>query len=196
MLVSKKELRLNIAKSLLYVAKQKDPYIIEHMKNVSMIAVNIAREMKLSKEQISKIKVASLLHDIGKILIPPEILHKPGKLNHMETLTIKLHVFYSYEILKKFKIFGIIPIIVLRHHERLDGSGYPYKLKDKDIFLESKILAVADVVEAMTFRRPYRHDLPEGAGIEEINNRVGILYDKDIVDAVNRIKSKQGGIIN
>jgi len=182
------QFRVQIAQALLYIVRQKDLNLYEHSVNVSIIATNIANEMKLSKEQVYAVKLAALLHDIGKILIPSEILNKNGRLTNLEYHVIKKHVNFSFKILQKYDLLKRIALIVLRHHERLDGSGYPYKLRKDDIPIESRIIACADVLEAMAFPRSYRFiTLPAKAGLHELNKNKGILYDSDVVDAINKL---------
>jgi putative nucleotidyltransferase with HDIG domain len=189
-MVSKHKLKLNIAKALLRHAEVRDPYIKEHSLNVARIAKNIAIEMGLNKDQIFNIKIAGMLHDIGKTYIDSNILHKPGILNDLEFDMIKKHAKLGYEFLLAFKVLGRIPWIVLRHHENIDGSGYPYKLKRNDLCIESKIIRVADTYEAMTFRRPYRIELEYGAALNELKKNSGKFYDEDVVNAVFSMMGK------
>jgi HD-GYP domain-containing protein (c-di-GMP phosphodiesterase class II) len=126
--------------------------------------------------------MASIIHDIGKISIPAEILSKPSRLNDLEFNLIKGHPQVGFDILKKNFPFPI-PEIIIQHHERMDGSGYPLGLKGNDILIEARILAVADVVEAMAYHRPYRPALGIEKALEEINKNKGILYDPHVVDA-------------
>jgi len=133
------------------------------------------------------IRLAAMVHDIGKIYIPQSILSKPGKLSEIEFSLIKIHPQNSYDILKNIEFPWPIAEIVLQHHERIDGSGYPKGLKGDDIMLESKILAVADVVEAMAAHRPYRPAPGLEKALEEINKNKGRLYDPLIVDITTQI---------
>jgi len=138
--------------------------------------------MGLNKEIIAEIRVAGALHDIGKMYIPSEILTKPGNLTELEYEMIKAHPKVGYNILKTIDFPWPIAPIVLQHHERVDGSGYPSGLSAKDILLESRILGVADVVEAMSSHRPYRPALGIDKALEEISKKRGRLYDPDVVD--------------
>jgi HD-GYP domain-containing protein (c-di-GMP phosphodiesterase class II) len=131
--------------------------------------------------------VAGTLHDVGKLYVPAEILSKPGKLSEVEFNLVKIHSQASYDILKSVEFPWPVAQIVLQHHERLDGSGYPQGLKGEDILLEAKILAVADVVEAMASHRPYRPALGIGRALDEISKNSGILYDSKVVDACYRL---------
>jgi PAS domain S-box-containing protein/putative nucleotidyltransferase with HDIG domain len=165
------------------IAETRDPYTAGHQKSVSQIAVFIAQEMKLPKDKIEGIRIASLVHDIGKISIPAEILNKPTKLSEIEYSLIKDHSQVGYDVLKSIDFAYPIARIVLQHHERLDGSGYPQGLKGDEIILEARIIGVADVVEAMSSHRPYRPALGIDATLEEISKNKGILYDPEVVDA-------------
>lgn len=159
------------------ITELRDPYTAGHEKKVGNMAVAIAKKMKLSKSIVDSLYVAGYLHDIGKISIPAEILSKPGKLSKVEFDIIKTHVDYGYKILKKANLPWDIADIVNQHHERMNGSGYPNGLSADQIRIESKILMVADVVEAMTSHRPYRIGLGLDKALEEIEQQKGVLYD-------------------
>jgi len=165
----------------------KDPYTQFHEKNVAKLALEIAERMGLDEFTIESIRVASMVHDIGKINIPTEILSKPGKLSDIEFEMIKKHPETAYEILRKVDLPWPVADIVYQHHERLDGSGYPRHLKSDEILLEAKIIIVADVVEAMSSHRPYRAALGFEAAIEEIKKNAGVLYDAKIVQICTSI---------
>jgi len=145
--------------------------------------VAIAQEMKLPEDKIEGIRIAALVHDIGKINIPAEILSNPSKLNEMEFSLIKNHPKVGYDILRKIDFPWPVAQIVFQHHERLDGSGYPQGLKVEKILLEARIMAVADVVEAISSHRPYRPALGIDKALEEISKNKGILYDLEVVNA-------------
>ena len=164
------------------IIEAKDPYTSEHQHRVCQLAVPLAREMKLSEDKIEGIRIASLIHDIGKIGLPTEILSKPGKLTDIEFSLIKAHSQVGYDILKSIDFSYPIAQIVLQHHERLNGSGYPNNLKGDEILLEARILGVADVVEAMSSFRPYRPALGIDVALEEISKNRDILYDPEVVD--------------
>jgi PAS domain S-box-containing protein len=168
-------------------SEAKDPYMAGHQRRVSDLARAIATEMKLSHDKIEAIRMASAIHDIGKISIPSEILCKPAILSDLEFSLVKNHPFYSYEIIKEVESPWPLADIVYQHHERLNGSGYPRGLKNGDILIESRILAVADVVEAMISYRPYRPALGMEIALAEIENNAGILYDRNAVDACLRL---------
>ncbi|MBA7644706.1 hypothetical protein ES703_52451 [subsurface metagenome] len=164
------------------IIETRDPYTAGHQNKVSQLAVAIAQEMKLPEDKIEGIRIAALVHDIGKINIPSEILSKPSKLNNMEFSLIKNHPKVGYDILRKIDFPWPVAKIVLQHHEKIDGSGYPQGLKGDKIFLEAKIIGTADVVEAMSSHRPYRPSLGIDKALEEISQNRGILYDPEVVD--------------
>lgn len=166
-----------------YMGELKDPYTAGHQKNVSELACRIARKMGIAEDIIERIRITGLLHDIGKISVPGEILNKPSKLNSLEFEIVKIHSRAGYDIVKKIDLFSDMAEIILQHHERLDGSGYPRGLKNGEILLEARILAVADVVEAMSSHRPYRPALPEEEIKSELMSNKGKLYDPEVVDA-------------
>ena len=174
------------------ISEIRDPYTSGHQIRVTQLALWIARELRLPKDKIESIRVASLIHDIGKIGIPSEILTKPGKLNDLEYSLIKNHPQIGYDILKDIEFVYPISRIVLQHHERLNGSGYPGGLKSKDILPEAKIIAVADVVEAMSSYRPYRAALGIDAALEEITNNKETLYEPDVVDVCVKLFREKG----
>ena len=174
------------------IVQKKDPYTAGHQQRVSQLACAIGREMSLNSEQLRVIRIASLLHDLGKVFIPAEFLSKPGKLSEIEFKMVKAHPDADYEILKAIDFSCDIADIVRQHHERLDGSGYPSGLKGDAIHLESKIIAVADVVEAMVSNRPYRPALGVDAAMKEIENGKGTLYDPVAVDACIKL-FREGG---
>jgi PAS domain S-box-containing protein/putative nucleotidyltransferase with HDIG domain len=169
------------------IIETRDPYTAGHQNAVSQIAVAIAQEMKLPEDKIEGMRIAALVHDIGKISIPAEILSKPSKLNEMEFSLIKNHPKTGYDILKTIDFPWPVARIVLQHHEWLDGSGYPQGLKGDKILLEAKIIGTADVVEAMSSHRPYRPSLGIDKALEEISKNKGILYDPEVVDACLRL---------
>jgi len=169
------------------IIETRDPYTAGHQNTVSQLAVAIAQEMKLPEDKIEGIRIAALVHDIGKLNIPAEILSKPSKLNEMEFSLIKNHPKVGYDILKTIDFPWPVARIILQHHERLDGSGYPQGLKGDEILLEAKIIGTADVVEAMSSHRPYRPSLGIDKALEEISKNKGILYDSKVVDVCLRL---------
>jgi PAS domain S-box-containing protein/putative nucleotidyltransferase with HDIG domain len=163
-------------------AEMRDPYTAGHQQRVAKLACAIAREMNLSEVQTEGIRVAGSLHDIGKIYVPAEILSKPGHLRKNEMNLIKDHAEVGYDLLKTVEFPWPVAQIVLQHHERIDGSGYPRGLSGEDISLEARIMSVADVIEAMSSHRPYRPAFSiEKALLEVIQNR-SVLYDPEVVD--------------
>ena len=165
----------------------RDPYTAGHQIRSADLARAIATEMGLPQEKIDGIHMAATIHDIGKLSIPAEILSKPTKLSEIEFSLIKEHSQKGYEMLKDVKSPWSLAQIIYQHHERMDGSGYPKRLKGDDILIEARILAVADVVEAMASHRPYRPTLGLQAALAEIENNKGILFDADAVEACMRL---------
>ena len=157
-----------------------DPYTAGHQKRVATLSLAIAREMGFNPKQLDTIRIAAILHDIGKINLPSELLSKPGKLAECEYNLIKIHPEAGYQILKKIDFPDEIANIVLQHHESLDGSGYPNGLKGDDICIKARILHIADVVEAISANRPYRPSKGIDASLEEIENDNAGKYDRDI----------------
>ncbi len=172
--------------------EMRDSYTAGHQQRVANLAIAIAKEMDLLKDQIDGIRMAGLIHDIGKISIPAEILSKPGIINEIEFSLIKMHSKVGYDILKNIEFPWPIAEIVLQHHERMDGSGYPLGLKDKEIILESKILGVADVVEAMASHRPYRPAMGIDKALELVIENKTTLFDPDVVDVCVKIFREKG----
>lgn len=160
----------------------RDPYTVGHQQRVTQIACAIGAEMGLSPEQLRELRVACSLHDLGKVSVPLEILSKPGKLTDIEFSLIKTHPQAGYDILKPLKFPARINQIILQHHERMDGSGYPQGLKGNKILLEARILGVADVVEAMCSHRPYRPALGLDQAFAELRRNRGKIYDPEVVD--------------
>lgn len=176
--------------------EKRDPYTAGHQQRVSELAVLIARELGWDEMRIEGLRLGGLVHDIGKIAIPTEILSKPGKLSDVEYDLIKIHPKEGYEILKEIDFPWPIAEMIHQHHERLDGSGYPQGLKDEDILPEAKILAVADVVEAIGSHRPYRAARGIDVAIDEIESKRGIIYCPPVVDACIKILRENKNILN
>lgn len=169
--------------SLASAIEMRDPYTAGHQERVTRLARAIGQEMGLDGERLEAIEIAGVIHDIGKLYVPAEILSKPTKLTEIEYALIKMHAQAGYTILSKIDFPWPIADIVHQHHEYLNGSGYPQGLTGKDILPESKILCVADVVEAMSSHRPYRPALGIQAALDEITQKRGLLYDREVVDA-------------
>jgi len=172
-----------VIKLVAQVVEKRDPYTAGHQRRVTDLARTIAQEMNLPGTQVDAIRIAGSIHDIGKILIPSEILNKPGNLSEIEMSLLKAHSRIGYDTLKEIDWPYPVPEIVLQHHERMDGSGYPQGLLGRDMLIEARILAVADVVESMNSHRPYRPALGVQLALEEICREQGTLYDPDVVDA-------------
>lgn len=164
----------------------RDPYTAGHQRRVTKLAIEIAKEMNLN-ESVDLIRIAGLLHDIGKIAIPSDILTKPTKLTDIEYMLVKEHPVVGYEILKKVEFPWSVAEVILQHHERINGSGYPMGLRKNEILLEARILSVADVVEAISSHRPYRPALGIEVALIEIRRNSGILYDPDVVRACLKV---------
>jgi len=164
------------------VVEKADPYTAGHQRRTAALARTLGTGIGLSQEELDTIHTAALVHDVGKVGVPAEILSRPGRLSETEFDLIKTHPRAGCDILKGIEFPGPVSDVVLQHHERLDGSGYPSGLPSLGILLEAKILAVADVVEAMTSHRPYRPALDADKALEEISKNSAILYDPDVVD--------------
>jgi putative nucleotidyltransferase with HDIG domain len=165
----------------------RDPYTVSHQQRVTQIACAIAQEMALPEDRTQQLRLAATLHDLGKVAIPTELLARPGNLSPIEFDLIKTHPQVAYNILEPINFPGDTAEIILQHHERLDGSGYPRGLQAPDILLEAKILGVADVMEAMCSHRPYRPALDASIALAELSINRGILYDEAVVDACLKI---------
>ena len=174
------------------IAEKRDPYTAGHQRRVAQLSSAIAQEMNLSSEKINTINMAAAIHDIGKISVPVEILVKPTKLTAIEFDIIKAHPQTGYDIVKNIDLPWPIAKIILQHHERINGSGYPQGLSGKDIMLKAKIIGVADVVEAMSSYRPYRPALGIDKALEEIEKNKGILYDPEVVDVCIKLFREKG----
>ena len=170
----------------------KDPYTAGHQQRVSDLARAIASEMGLGQDSVNGIRMAGIVHDIGKISIPSEILSKPGRLHSAEFELIKIHPIIGFDILSSVDFPWPVAAAVLQHHERENGSGYPYGITGTHILPEAKILAVADVVEALATHRPYRASIGIDQALEEVEMKVGSLYDGDVVEACLNLFREQG----
>ncbi|MBA4417951.1 MAG: histidine kinase [Syntrophus sp. (in: bacteria)] len=182
---SLKDLRKTLdgtVRALATTLEMRDPYTAGHQRRVAQLACALAKEMGFSEEKLEGMEVIGFLHDLGKIVVPAEILSKPGKLNELEYNMIKTHSQVGYDILKGIRFPWPVKKAILQHHERLDGSGYPAGLSGEEIIYEARILAVADVVESMASHRPYRPAMGINSALNEITKNKGILYDPSIVD--------------
>lgn len=188
------QLRKNLTgtvQAMAMTVETRDPYTAGHQRRTSDIARGIAQEMGLPGKQVDGIRMAGVIHDLGKISIPAEILSKPGKIGRPEFSLIKHHPQTGYDILKGIDFRWPVADIVLQHHERIDGSGYPFGLVSEDILIEAKIIGVADVIEAMSSHRPYRPALGIDKAFSEIMQHRGDLYDADVVDATVELFTKR-----
>lgn len=183
---------MQIIEAVAATVEMRDAYTAGHQRRVAQLAVAIAKELQLSEAQVEGIHLAGVVHDVGKVRVPAEILNKPGKLTELEFRLIKEHSRNGYEILKSIDFPWPIAKIVLQHHERLDGSGYPQALRSDQILIEAKIVAVADVVESMKSHRPYRPGLGLDVALEEIARNRDTLFDPTAVDACIRLFRERG----
>ncbi|MEJ2592019.1 MAG: response regulator [Candidatus Thiodiazotropha sp.] len=192
---SEMRLRRHLLETVSAVAamvEMRDPYTAGHQRRVADIATAIARELDMPETQIEGLNLAAAVHDVGKINVPAEILSNPGRLTAPEFSLIRQHSETGYEILKGIDFPWPIAQMVLQHHERTDGSGYPRGLRGDEILQEARILAVADVIEAMASHRPYRPGLGIDAALDEITSHRGSMFDPDVVDAALRLFRQKG----
>ena len=169
------------------LVETRDPYTSGHQRRTALLAGAIATKMGFTTDRVDFLRIVSTIHDIGKIAVPAEILSKPTKLSDIEFSIIKVHPQAGYDILKDIEFPWPVAEVVLQHHERMDGSGYPKGLSGDDILLEARIVAVADVMEAMASHRPYRPALGLDVALEEISKNRGRLYDPEVTDACLRL---------
>ncbi len=181
-----------IVQAMAVTVEKRDPYTAGHQRRVANLACAIAKEMGLSADQIDGIRMAGLIHDLGKIAVPAEILSKPTRLTDIEFSLIKTHAQAGYEMLDTIDFPWPIAQMVRQHHERMDGSGYPKGLSGEDILLEARILGVADVVEAIASHRPYRPARGIDKALDEISQNKGTLYDPEVVNACLKVLSEKG----
>ncbi len=174
------------------MAEMRDPYTAGHQKRVANLAVAIGAELGLAPMELDGLRLAASVHDIGKIMVPAELLCKPTKLTSLEYNLIKEHAEAGFQILKDVAFPWPIARIVHEHHERMDGSGYPNGLTGEQLLPESRIVAVADVVESMCSHRPYRAGLGTEAALTEIEKNRGLFYDPSVVDACLRVFREKG----
>jgi HD-GYP domain-containing protein (c-di-GMP phosphodiesterase class II) len=174
------------------MGEMRDPYTVGHERRVADLAVAIGAELGFDARRQEGLLVAGRLHDVGKIAVPADILSKPGKLTSIEFLLIQAHTQAGYDVLKGVEFPWPVAQIALQHHERMDGSGYPHGLKGESILPEARIVAVADVVEAMSSHRPYRPGLGIDTALAEIEDGRGALFDSNAVDACLRLFREKG----
>jgi len=174
----------------------RDPYTAGHQRRVAELSFAIAQEMGLPAEKVKGLRMTAMIHDLGKINIPAEILSRPAKLSDIEFSMVKVHASVGYTILKDIDFPWPVARMVLEHHERINGSGYPSGLTGENLLIESRILAVADVVEAIASYRPYRPPFGIEVALDEIEKNKGILYDSEVVDACLRLFREKGYSLN
>jgi PAS domain S-box-containing protein/putative nucleotidyltransferase with HDIG domain len=185
-----------IIQAMAYIGEVRDPYTAGHQRRVALLSCEISRLINLGADQYEGLNMAAAVHDIGKILVPADILSKPGKLTKPEFDMLKDHTKVGFEILKNIDFPWPIANIVLQHHERMNGTGYPAGLSGDQIIMEARVLAVADVVEAMSSHRPYRPALGIQKALEEISQNRGTLYDSNVVDACIKLFVEKGYSLN
>ena len=185
----------DVIRTMGFIVGRKDPYTIEHQERVAVLARGIGAVMGLDPWRLEGLRICSLVHDVGKVEIPGEILSKPGRLSPMEFELIKTHAQSGYDILKEVDFPWPVAEVARQHHERMDGSGYPRGLKGEEILPEARILAVADVVEAMSSHRPYRPSLGLETAVAEIGRKRGTAFDPSVVDACMEVLRKNPGVI-
>lgn len=171
------------------LVEARDPYTAGHQRSVTNLGVAIGRILGMDEDKLQGLRMAGLVHDIGKLYVPSIFLNKPGKLSEAEFHIIKMHPLVGYDILKSIDFPWPVSDIVVQHHERLDGSGYPAGLSGEAILIEAKILAVADVYDAMANHRPYRPALGPDRAIQELKKMRGIYFDPDVVEALLKKRS-------
>ncbi|MBT3754651.1 MAG: HD domain-containing protein [Candidatus Cloacimonetes bacterium] len=176
---------------LVSAIEYRDPYTAGHQRRVTQLALAIANKLELSEDKKDCVRIAAMIHDIGKINIPVEILSKPGIVNQYELELMQNHPQAGYDILKEIDFPWPVADAVHQHHERIDGSGYPKGLKGEEILIEARVIYVADVVEAMSSHRPYRPSKGIGIALEELKKNRGILYDEHITDICLELFEKE-----
>ncbi|MCP4129699.1 MAG: HD domain-containing protein [bacterium] len=181
-----------IIHAMAQTVETRDPYTAGHQRKVADIARSIAEFMNLSQDSIEGIRMSGVIHDLGKISIPAEILSKPGRISEIEFNLIKTHPQVGYDILKKIEFPWPVADIIYQHHERINGTGYPQQLKGDEIRIEAKIIAIADVVEAMASHRPYRPALGIEVALAEISKNKGIMYDTEVAEACIKLFTEGG----
>lgn len=183
---------MNTVRVAMILSELRDPYTAGHERRVGELSLALGAELGFDKFRQEGIRVAGYLHDVGKMIVPAEILSKPGKLTEIEYSLIRGHAQTGYDVLKSVHFPWPIAEVVFQHHERMDGSGYPRGLKGEDTLLEARILAVADVTEAMSSHRPYRAALGIEKALAEIERGRGSLYDATVVDSCLNLFRKKG----
>jgi putative two-component system response regulator len=184
-----------IVQAISVAVEMRDPYTAGHQQRVADLACAIAKEMGIDDDDVFGLRMASVIHDLGKITVPAGILAKPGRLSNLEYELIKNHVQAGYDILKQIEFPWPLAEIILQHHERMDGSGYPQGLKGDQIMVLARILAVADVFETIASHRPYRPSLGRQSAVDELEKNSGILYDEEVASACKKVISEERFLI-
>lgn len=190
---SSQKMLVNLVEVVTNMVDLHDPTAAGHQEEVALLARSIAEAMGKGEQFVDCVFLAGKMHDVGKIVIPAEVLSAPGKLNHVQHMMVMRHPQVSYEILKPIDFPFNVADVVHQHHERLDGSGYPFGLSGAQILLESRILAVADVIQAMLTNRSYHPPCAVGTVLEELEAHKGTLYDAMVVDTYRKLASHNGG---
>ena len=190
------EASAGVVSLLAKVIEYRDPYTAGHQRRVGNLAAEIALNMSLSPRQVEDVRIIGYVHDVGKIVVPSEILSKPGRISDVEMALIKEHAQAGHEMLIEAGLPKEFALAVGQHHERYNGTGYPNQLNANEVLLESKILVVADVVEAMISHRPYRPAQTLETAIQEIEQNKGILYDPEVVDACMRLLRQKNYVVD
>lgn len=190
------EASAGVVSLLAKVIEYRDPYTAGHQRRVGNLAAEIALNMGLNTKQIEDVRIIGYVHDVGKIVVPSEILSKPGRISDVEMALIKEHAKAGYEMIIEAGLPKPFALAVGQHHERYNGTGYPNKLKNEDVSLEAKILIVADVVEAMISHRPYRPARTLEMAMQEIEQNKGILYDPEVVDACMNLLKQNDYVVD
>lgn len=178
---------IEAAQSIAEIVETRDPYKVDHHRRVADLAHAIGAEMNLKSDQNNGIRIAGFIHDVGKISVSADILNKPTRLTASEFELLKIHAQSGHEILKDIEFPWPVAMMVLEHHERINGSGYPNGMTCDHLLVESRILAVADVVDGMAYHRPHRPALGIDAALYDIKGNRGVLYDPEVVDVCLRL---------
>jgi PAS domain S-box-containing protein len=182
----------DMVQAMAMIVELRDPYTAGHQRRVAQLACALGSELRLSEERLTGLRLAAAVHDVGKVRVPTEILTNPNGLSDAEFAIVKTHPLVGWEIIKTIDLPWPVSTIVHQHHERLDGSGYPSGLRKEDIILEARILAVADVVDAICSHRPYRPSLGIEKALQHISFEKGRLYDSNVVDACMTVFRSRG----
>ena len=187
---------MDTIRAMSLTVEKRDPYTAGHQNKVAQLSVAIGRELGMDENRLEGLRLGATIHDIGKIYVPAEILNRPGRLSKAEFEIIKSHAEVGYDIIKDVRFPWPVADMVIQHHERMDGSGYPKGLKGEEIILEARILSVADVVEAISAHRPYRPAVGLDKALLEIEANRSILYDTEVANVCLRLIRDEGFTFN